>query len=52
LRAELSQLLKEQAEFLESQMFGIATDTELLEYEIRQEVIRDLCEQLGHSTEA
>lgn len=49
LRAELTQLLKKQAEFLESGSLGGASDSELLEYEIRQEIIRELCDQLGYT---
>ena len=52
MRAELDQLLKKQAEILESRTLGAASDTELLEYEIRQEIIHDLCNQLAHSTAA
>src|SRR5712691_2227687 len=50
LRAEVSQLLKKQSEVLESRTFGAATDTEILEYEIRREVIQEICEQLANST--
>ena len=49
LRGELSQLLKKQTEVLESRTFGGATDAELLEYEIRQEIIHEICDQLAHS---
>jgi hypothetical protein len=49
LRAELNQLLKKQTEVLESRTFGGATDTELLEYEVRQEIIQEICDQLAHS---
>jgi hypothetical protein len=49
LRSELIQLLKKQAEVLESQSFGAATDTELLEYELRQEIVHEICNQLAHS---
>lgn len=49
LRTELNQLLKKQTEVLESRTFGGATDTELLEYEIRQEIIQEICDQLAHS---
>jgi hypothetical protein len=49
LRAELNQLLKKQTQVLESRTFGGATDTELLEYEIRQEIIEEICDQLAHS---
>jgi hypothetical protein len=52
LRAELNQLLQKQAEVLESRRLGAATETEVLEYEIRQEVVHELCNQLAHSTEA
>ena len=51
LRTELTQLLKKQAEFLESRSFGGATDTELIEYEIRQEIISEICDQLGYAAE-
>ena len=43
LRAELNQLLKKQSQVLESRSLGSATDTELLEYEIRQEIVHELC---------
>jgi Bacterial regulatory protein, Fis family len=49
LRAELGQLLKKQAEVLESRSLGAATDTELLEYEIRQDIVHEICNQLAHS---
>jgi len=49
LREELGQLLKKQAEVLESRTFGSATDTEILEYEIRQEIIHEMCNQLANS---
>jgi hypothetical protein len=49
LRAELNQLLKKQTQVLESRTFGGATDTELLEYEIKQEIIEEICDQLAHS---
>jgi len=52
LRVELDQLLKKQAEILESRTLGAASDTELLEYEIRQEIIHEICNQLAHSTAA
>ena len=52
LRTELDQLLKKQAEILESRTLGAASDTELLEFEIRQEIIHEICNQLAHSTAA
>jgi hypothetical protein len=48
LRAELAQLLKKQGEFLETRSLGGASDSELLEYEIRQEIICEMCDQLGY----
>jgi hypothetical protein len=52
LRDELDQLLKRQAEILESRTLGAATDTELLEYEMGQEIINEICDQLAHSSAA
>jgi hypothetical protein len=52
LRTELSQLLKRQTEVLESRSFGAATDTEILEYEIRQDIIHDICNELANSVAA
>lgn len=49
LRAELTRHLKKQAEILESRSLGAATDAELLEYEIRQEIVHEICNQLAHS---
>jgi hypothetical protein len=51
-RAVLDLLLKKQAEALELRRLGPATDTELLEYELRQETIHELCNQLAHSAAA
>lgn len=50
MRAELNQLLKKQTEVLESRAFGGVTDTELLEYELRQEIIHEICNQLANSS--
>ena len=52
LRAELGQLLRKQTDVLESRSFGAATDTEILEYEIRQEIIHDICNELANSAAA
>jgi hypothetical protein len=49
LRRELNTLLRKQHEVLESRMLGTASDDELLEYEIRQEIIHELCNILSHS---
>jgi hypothetical protein len=50
LRAELGELLKKQAEVLELRRVGAATDTQLLEYEVRQEIIHEMCNQIANST--
>jgi len=52
MRLELNQLLHKQREVLESRMLGTASDEDLLEYEIRQEVIHELCNVLSHSAAA
>jgi hypothetical protein len=52
LRTELNQLLKKQNEVLELRIFGGATDTELLEYETRQDIIHEICNELAHSAAA
>lgn len=49
IRKELGQLLRKQSEVLESRTFGAATDTDILEYEIRQEIIHEMCNQLANS---
>ena len=49
MRLELNQLLQKQHDVLESRMLGTASEDDLLEYEIRQEVIHELCNILSHS---
>jgi hypothetical protein len=49
LRIELAELLRKQSDVLESRMLGCASDSDLLEYEIRQEIVHRLCNQLAHS---
>ena len=49
LRHELNQLLKKQARVIETRRLGAATDTQVLEYEIRQEVVHEICNQLANS---
>jgi hypothetical protein len=49
LRKELGQLLRKQTEVLESRTFGAATDTDILEYEMRQKIIHEMCNQLANS---
>jgi hypothetical protein len=49
LRVELAELLRKQSDVLESRMLGCASDSDVLEYEIRQEIVHQLCNQLAHS---
>jgi hypothetical protein len=49
LRIELAELLRKQSEVLESRKLGCASDSDVLEYEIRQEIVHQLCNQLAHS---
>ena len=46
LQTELRDLLRKQRVVLDSRMLGTASDGDLLEYEIRQEIIHELCNQL------
>jgi hypothetical protein len=52
LRVELNTLLQKQHQILESRMLGTASEDDLLEYEIRQEIIHELCNILSHSAAA
>lgn len=52
MRAELDRLLRQQDKVLESRSFGTATEVELLEYEVRQEIVRELWEKLVRSKAA
>ena len=52
LRLELNALLRKQHEVLESRMLGTASDDDLLESEIRHEIIHELCNILSHSAAA
>jgi hypothetical protein len=49
LKCELAQLLRKQIEALESRSLGMATDIELLEYELRQKKVHQICNQLTHA---
>jgi hypothetical protein len=49
LRTELNRLLRRQTAILQSRALRTATDTEVLEYEIRQDVIHEICDQLARS---
>ena len=46
LRIELAELLRKQSAVLESRLLGSASETELLEYEIRQEIVHEITNQL------
>jgi outer membrane lipopolysaccharide assembly protein LptE/RlpB len=56
LRFELEELLHKQREVLDSRMLGTASETDVLEYEVRQEIIhqiiRELCGDLSRSAAA
>jgi hypothetical protein len=52
LRAKFIELVKEQTETLEKQVFGGLTDNEMRDYRRRQERIRDLRNQLRESKRA
>jgi hypothetical protein len=52
LRFEPQQLLRKQRELLDSRMFGTASDDDLLEYEVRQDIIHELCNVLANSPAA
>ena len=52
IKAELQELLRKQNEVLESRMLGTASDSELLEYEIRQEIVDQLCKVLSRAAAA
>jgi hypothetical protein len=49
LRAELNQLLQEQSETLDARMLGGVSDKELIEYDVRQEIICEIQEKLARS---
>jgi len=52
LRLELNELLRKQHDVLESRMLGAASEDELIEYEVRQDLIHDLCNVLSNSAAA
>jgi hypothetical protein len=52
MRSELDHLFKKQREILKSREFGVASDAEILEYEIRQEIIHEMCNELANSAAA
>lgn len=52
LRAELNELLRRQSETLQARMSGAVSDAEILEYDLRQEVISEIQKKLARSTAA
>jgi len=52
LRSELNQLLKKQSEILNARVFGGVSDTEILEYDIREEMITDIQKRLARAKAA
>ena len=52
LRAQLKQLLKKQSDTMEARIFGGVSDVEILEYDLRQEVIDELQQRLARSAAA
>jgi hypothetical protein len=52
LRAELNELLRRQSETLQARMSGAVSDSEILEYDLRQEVISEIQKKLARSTAA
>jgi hypothetical protein len=52
LRMELVQLLRRQKDVLEARTLGSEDEGEALDYELRQEVIHDICQILANSSES
>lgn len=52
LRTELNQLLEKQRETLNARVVGGVSDTEIIEYDLRQEVIAEIQERLARSAAA
>jgi hypothetical protein len=52
LRLELVELLQKQAELLNARGLGSAADVEVIDYELRQDVINEICQQLAKSSAA
>lgn len=52
LRTELNELLRKQSETLQARMSGSVSDAEILEYDLRQEVISEIQKKLARSTAA
>jgi hypothetical protein len=52
LRIELVQLLRKQKDTLDARSAGAANEGEVVDYELRQEVIHDICQILANSSES
>ncbi len=52
LRTELDRLLRKQGETLKAREAGSASETEILEYDLRQDVIGDIQTRLARSKAA
>ena len=52
LRLELVELLQKQAELLNARSLRSAADVEVIDYELRQDVINEICQQLAKSSAA
>ena len=52
LRMELVQLLGKQKDILDARTLGTANEGEVVDYELRQEVIHDICQILANSSES
>jgi len=52
LRLELMELLRKQAELLHARSLRSAADVEVIDYELRQDVINEICQQLAKSSAA
>ncbi len=50
LRAKLNQLRQMQSDTLDARAVGGVSDTELIEYDLRQEIIADIEERLARSS--
>jgi hypothetical protein len=52
LRLELVELLQKQGELLHARSLGSAADGDIIDYELRQGVINEICQRLANSTAA
>lgn len=52
LSVELNQLLQKQSETLQARMSGAVSDAEILEYDVRQELISEIQKKLARAAAA